>query len=354
MQNEKAPKRFNPIYTYQSTIYSMALLFVVAYSIYFIVAGIFIPFYVSLAVIILFVIILLLSIKTYFLISAILGILTLSMYIFFLVHWLGLSAGIHHYLLMVTVLISASAIIKRTPGIIISISLLMLYILLLLLYRDGKAAFEIPVSHSEFLREMNIILAFIVLALSFHRYHLALKDAESELKLYHGRVIEMANTDALTNLPNRRNVEDELIKLLQHPAVERGKGSAVAIGDLDDFKKVNDTYGHQCGDEVLKEMALRFRSCVRNYDIIGRWGGEEFLFILKDTNPEQAFDTMERIRKQATSRPVEYNGVMVDITVTFGVSHYREGDTQKTIFERVDELLYQGKKSGKNRVMADS
>ena len=173
--------------------------------------------------------------------------------------------------------------------------------------------------------------------------------------MYHGRAVQMANTDALTNLPNRRNVEDELKIVMKCSAEEadEDKGVAIALGDLDNFKKVNDTYGHQCGDEVLKEMASRFRKSMRAYDFLGRWGGEEFIFILRNTSKEKAYETMERIRLNSTAEPVECSEGVLNVTVTFGVSNCRKGDSQDSIFERVDELLYKGKKSGKNRVVAD-
>ncbi len=353
MNNDPLSKRFDPVYTYQSTIYFMAMLFTLPYTIYFFVMGFLIPLYFSLGILLLFSAALMLAKRELFISAITLGLIALLIDIPGLVYFLGISVGIHHYLLVVNVLISASASIKRNHGFIINFSILIFYILILVLFRNGNSLYEIPENHRAVFHEINIVLAFTVLSLSFYRYHLALKNAESELQMYHGRVVHMANTDALTDLPNRRSVEEELSRILLCNSKDGEKGVTVALGDLDNFKKVNDTYGHQCGDAVLTEMASRFRSCVRNYDFIGRWGGEEFIFILKNTTAEQAVDTMERIRMQAVSTPIQCTENAIEVTVTFGVSHCREGDTQKSLFERVDDLLYRGKDAGKNRVMAD-
>ncbi len=353
MNNDTSSKRFDPVYTYQSTIYFMAMLFTLPYTFYYMVMGFLIPLYFSLGIILLFGAALMLARLELFTAAVTMGLATFLIDIPGMVYFMGISVGIHHYLLVVNVLISASASIKRNHGLIISFSILIFYVLILVFFGNGNSLYEIPAAHRMVFRELNIIAAFTVLSLSFYRYHLALKDVESELKQYHGRVVHMANTDTLTELPNRRSVEDELSRILLCSSKDGATGVAVALGDLDNFKKVNDTYGHQCGDEVLTEMAARFRSCVRNYDFIGRWGGEEFIFILKNTTAEQAVDTMERIRKQVVSLPIQCSETAIDVTVTFGVSHCREGDTQKSLFERVDALLYRGKESGKNRVMAD-
>ena len=272
-----------------------------------------------------------------------------------LVYFLGIGIGIHYILLVVNVLLSVSTHLKKSIGLIISFAMIAFFTAILILFGNGDSFYTIPGRHILFFHEINIILAFTVLSLSFYRYHKALKTVEAELRRYHGHAVEMANTDQLTNLPNRRNVEDELQLIMKCSQSEEGdSGVAIALGDLDNFKQVNDTFGHQCGDEVLKEMAYRFKKSIRNYDFLGRWGGEEFIFVLKNTSLDQARDTMERIRINSTSAPVKCGDNLLEVTVTFGVSYCRIGDTRDALFERVDKLLYQGKESGKNRVMADS
>ena len=100
-------------------------------------------------------------------------------------------------------------------------------------------------------------------------------------------------------------------------------------------------------------MAFRFSRSIRTYDFLGRWGGEEFLFILRDSTELQACETMERIRVKTTEEPVECSGLSLHVTLTIGVAHYRPGDTKASLFDRADQLLYQGKETGKNRVMSD-
>lgn len=172
--------------------------------------------------------------------------------------------------------------------------------------------------------------------------NLELSQANKELK-------QLARHDSLTGLYNRRVLEE--VALAESERSHRtSRGFGIAIADIDDFKKVNDTYGHAAGDMVLKELATIFKSGIRNTDTLGRWGGEEFLFVFTETSCQGAMIVIERIRRTVENAEVEYRGTKLKFTITIGLS-YRHGDQKATnMIREADEALYKGKHTGKNRV----
>jgi diguanylate cyclase (GGDEF)-like protein/PAS domain S-box-containing protein len=174
--------------------------------------------------------------------------------------------------------------------------------------------------------------------------------AENQQKELNRVLTKLARHDSLTGLFNRRALEEILMKELKR-AIRYKRGFAVALADVDDFKKVNDTYGHDCGDIVLRHLANIFQAGIRDTDYVGRWGGEEFLFIFTETTCEGAQIVAERIRHQVNDRTLGCNGHELSLSVTIGFS-YQHGQTSITsIIAEADKALYQGKTSGKNRVV---
>lgn len=162
-----------------------------------------------------------------------------------------------------------------------------------------------------------------------------------------------ANMDALTKLFNHGYFQTSLRSHLAEAHYYK-KPIGLILLDIDDFKRLNDTYGHQFGDMVLKEVARTVKSCVRQSDVVARYGGEEMSVILPGTSKEEAKDTGERIRK-AVERLViktESTGELVSVTASLGVSESYGGETPEVFVERADRGLYQAKNSGKNRVVA--
>ncbi len=164
--------------------------------------------------------------------------------------------------------------------------------------------------------------------------------------------IEMAVTDALTGLYNRRYLETHLASLIEH-AVNRGKALAVLTLDVDFFKAVNDTHGHDAGDRVLQEIAGRIRSSIRNIDLACRTGGEEFVVVLPGTDVQTAERVGERIRRMVAARP--FNAAPdchLNVTVSLGISGLSSlEDGVDDILKRADQALYRAKREGRNRVV---
>lgn len=161
-----------------------------------------------------------------------------------------------------------------------------------------------------------------------------------------------AVTDALTELPNRRYFENAFEAYLKEfNAV--GKSLGLLVLDLDFFKSVNDNYGHDIGDLVLREVALRLHAITRSHDIVARLGGEEFAVVAPFTNHEQLLSIAERYRSNIESLKVDIGNLILRPTVSIGVAT-NEGDNIDIheMFKRADHKLYEAKNSGRNRVAA--
>lgn len=180
------------------------------------------------------------------------------------------------------------------------------------------------------------------------RLNTRLTDANIELQDAMDKLRTMARRDPLTKLYNRRVLED-VIQHEIHRSFRSKKGVGVAIGDIDDFKIVNDTYGHDCGDLVLVELAKVLRDNIRTSDVVGRWGGEEFLFIFPETTINGAMLVIERIRKAVSKMRINCSGAEITLTISLGLSFQTEDPQRETIVSEADKALYKAKADGKNR-----
>ena len=168
--------------------------------------------------------------------------------------------------------------------------------------------------------------------------------------------LEMAITDQLTGLHNRRYMSRHLDNLILQ-SQKSSKPLAFVIMDIDFFKAVNDTHGHDIGDEVLQEFARRIAANVRGIDLACRYGGEEFVVVMPDTDVAYAYSVAERLRRSIETTPVEISRApgKLNITISIGIAGSETGgDTADALLHRADQALYRAKKSGRNRVVADA
>lgn len=164
---------------------------------------------------------------------------------------------------------------------------------------------------------------------------------------------ELATIDALTRTWNRRAILDVLDKELgRRGRMPEERGPGVLIADLDHFKRVNDTFGHLSGDQVLRETARRIRGALRRHDEVGRYGGEEFLVVV-DVGDEQALARVgERLRRAVGCRPIEVGGDQLHVTISVGgVVAAEDSDDAMGLIERADRAMYQAKRDGRDRVV---
>lgn len=164
---------------------------------------------------------------------------------------------------------------------------------------------------------------------------------------------DIAMTDFLTGLSNRRSAIIRLKKLVAE-ARRYGEPLSCLMLDIDHFKRINDTYGHDCGDIVLKELSWLFKEKARSYDTVSRWGGEEFLIISARSGPEDSFQLAERLRLTVENHPVTFpDGTVVSLTISIGVATWgQEHLNEDSLIKEADTCLYKAKQSGRNRVIS--
>jgi two-component system, cell cycle response regulator len=167
--------------------------------------------------------------------------------------------------------------------------------------------------------------------------------------------IEMAITDALTGLYNRRYMETHVGTLVDQ-AVARGKPLSVLILDIDYFKSINDTHGHDAGDDVLQDFAIRIRKSIRGIDLACRYGGEEFVVVMPETDMAVATMVAERLRRRIASEPfpIQKGTRMIEVTISIGIAALGSGDDAAAVIKRADQALYRAKRDGRNRVVPDA
>lgn len=159
----------------------------------------------------------------------------------------------------------------------------------------------------------------------------------------------LALNDQLTGLPNRRYVESFMSSKVNE-YVSLGIPFGVAFMDIDKFKDFNDTYGHDTGDEVLKMVAKTYMNVVRSTDLIGRWGGEEFVAVLAGVNDESLLGISDKIRLMVEKSSIKKDEDKLTVTISVGATMFRQDDSIESVLKRADMLLYQSKMAGRNKV----
>ncbi len=194
---------------------------------------------------------------------------------------------------------------------------------------------------------VNFFVAVIAIVLFFSTLLNQIKFLESQRLYQNKKLEELSKTDSLTGLANRRSLQEryEDLSLIR-------EGYAVIMGDIDDFKKVNDTYGHDAGDQTLKAVASVFKKAVRGEDIVCRWGGEEILVFLPRCPLGNAKNRAEDILKDIRGLDLRTkSGKRFHITMTLGVATSKEGADFTEVVKKADERLYDGKHNGKDQVV---
>jgi diguanylate cyclase (GGDEF)-like protein len=199
-------------------------------------------------------------------------------------------------------------------------------------------------------KECSLVMENTLLYARLKREHLSLEKANREIKL-------LSRTDSLTGCFNRGYLNEVLPREITR-ALRYKRPLAVAMCDIDHFKMVNDNYGHQCGDEVLKRIVQSISELIRHdTDWLTRYGGEEFLLVLPETNLENAFNLADRLRQHIAHKVIETEGDRISITASFGVTGFNASRpagsiTPEAMIKEVDKYLYEAKTQGRNRVIS--
>jgi diguanylate cyclase (GGDEF)-like protein len=171
---------------------------------------------------------------------------------------------------------------------------------------------------------------------------------KNELTTANQRITELMNKDTLTNLHNRRYFFDQITDFENKRDKAASDKIIIVMADIDNFKSVNDTYGHSFGDKVLKVLAGILTESIRKNDIVARFGGEEFILCIFSDDIQNAVNIAQRIRKRFNETEFEYSGLKV--TASFGVAAAFPGEEITSVIKRADDALYKSKREGKNRV----
>ncbi|HPD80741.1 MAG TPA: sensor domain-containing diguanylate cyclase [Spirochaetales bacterium] len=193
------------------------------------------------------------------------------------------------------------------------------------------------------------IILYIDILLSLLIAGIALFVSIRVLNTYQSRIEHLAQIDTLTGIANRQTFQETIEIALEHAKISQ-KPLSFAILDIDDFKDVNDTYGHLAGDYILVELTKRIQGVIRSGDFFARWGGEEFVVIFNDCSVNTAFEIADRIRQVAINNSIVYEKQAIVITLSIGLTSFSQHDSSIEIIKRADKALYSAKTHGKNSV----
>lgn len=198
---------------------------------------------------------------------------------------------------------------------------------------------------------VNTLFIFLLLTVILLLFSSDTLNSETKLVSYNERLHQQASIDPLTGLWNRRYMQEYLSNEVQSYRKNDIQNLSIAIGDIDFFKKVNDQYGHECGDEVLKAISSLLSEKMKGHGTVCRWGGEEFLVVFHDLNGDDALVLLSSLLDQIRLLTVPYGENIVQVTMTFGLSEFdSRRDIDSTINE-ADEKLYRGKENGRNQIV---
>lgn len=274
----------------------------------------------------------------------------------FIIIWLqiglmyyGWKSGVQNYLFLLILLYFFASYGKNVRKWLFAFIALAYRIVLYYVYFNAVPLMSLPDKTIYVIQIATTTSIFIGIALTAYTFSSGVGELEGKLVKYNDSLKIQANTDQLTGLFNRRRAIEYLNELIHN--TQEGTFS-LCIGDVDFFKKVNDVYGHDAGDEVLKAISHKMEEGLRKETFIARWGGEEFLIVFPGVNGDEAWSGLERLRKNIEKSPIKIaNGQEISITMTFGLTEYDFGSDIDTSIKDADEKLYQGKESGRNKVV---
>lgn len=257
----------------------------------------------------------------------------------------GTLINTHFYFLAFSITTPLIIPITNRKGLgIVSFECIVIY--LALEYFQWPAAPELQQMPAHILKPLEIAVTVICSAILFMAFIMSesfSNELESKLRMF-------ASSDTLTGLANRRTFESAIARAISH-ARRKESDLCLAFLDVDHFKKVNDTYGHDAGDELLKQLALILAESARGADLVARYGGEEFVVLMQECDVNGAKVACERIRAQVEVAEVQSASFKLKATVSIGVVAFMPHMNETTLIQIADQTLYLAKKQGRNRVV---
>lgn len=266
-----------------------------------------------------------------------------------IVHMFGWNIGVQHFLMVLLTLYFFSSYKQYAGKILYAGFLCCLCILLFYIYHYKEPLWPLSAGDENILQIINTITIFGCISIISFIFSNSTQELESKLINYNAMLEKQANTDALTGLYNRRKAMEYMDYLTNKHAGHLG--FCLCICDIDFFKNVNDNYGHDFGDEVLKGISRIFMEEMKKGNFVARWGGEEFLLLFPECNGDEACIKLEKIRKRIKEMRIKKDDFEVSVTMTFGLSEYDYMNGLTATLREADEKLYIGKQKGRDRIV---
>ena len=231
-----------------------------------------------------------------------------------------------------------------------SLMISVIYMTMIVITRHSEPVSHINSTIEEIFFYFNNIIALAFLLYFAVLYVIEMRNMQRNLRVENVELEEQANYDKLTHLLNRNSMTKYFNDIIEFSELE-DKNFCILMADIDDFKKVNDTYGHDCGDEVLKKIAAIITNDVRQGDLVFRWGGEEILVLIR-ADLKVATNVAHRICNHVATSLTKYEDKDIRVTITIGVAAFMKGMTADELVKQADVKLYYGKQHGKDQVVA--
>lgn len=263
----------------------------------------------------------------------------------------GWDCGVQHYLFAFLALNFTVSTAGERRKVLTAVGACALRLALYAYARNFKPYSPLDPGISVLIQILNTIFIFAQITAVMIIFTKDAQKMEQKLVRYNTKLQKIASVDALTGLWNRRSMWEYIHAVEYDYEIGNAGFVSIAIADIDFFKRINDTYGHDAGDEVLKAVAGLFIDKMKPYGRVCRWGGEEFLFVFYGRNGDAAYDALLEIYDEIHKLTVPYENEEIRITVTFGLEEYNQNDGMETAIRRADEKLYQGKETGRDKIV---
>jgi len=269
-------------------------------------------------------------------------------WVFWNVRHFGWSSGVQHFLTLMVVFVFFNIYDKPLHKILWLIVILAFRIWLFSLSQQVPAIYRMSTNANTVYQTLNTVSFFLMLSAMCVIFSTSIQDTERQLRLKNQTLYKEAGTDPLTGLPNRRSIIEQIEK---YYGTNSDQPFCVAIADLDFFKKVNDTYGHNTGDYTLVKLTELFVEHAMGRYTVCRWGGEEFCFFIPGMNLDEAGQMMNDLCFAVEKLKLEHDGHEFSVTITIGVEEFDFTSPLEDLLNAADEKLYMGKEAGRNRVV---
>ncbi len=263
----------------------------------------------------------------------------------------GWNCGAQHFIFVLVVLCFTVSYVKIRWKIAMAAAACILRLLLYAYTTLNAPHCVLGTGFSAIFQVINTVFIFLAIALILTVFSKDSQEMEYKLMQYNEKLQEQASLDPLTGLRNRRSMNEYFEKVSEDYARGKMDNMSIAIGDIDFFKRVNDTYGHECGDLVLKNLAEIFKENMEKRGVVSRWGGEEFLFVFYNLNGDEALVFLASMREKLKKMRIPYKENIIAVTMTFGLCEFDFRQGVDYSVNEADEKLYRGKESGRDRIV---